>query len=102
MASRLAYALMRDEPTDRELAIADYAKGLESNPKFAIVCDIRAWSYSPTARRAKASQGLPDIDKYLELSPDSARTRLKRELLQLLATRGSHRGFLSRSCSWAI
>jgi len=59
----------RDDPTDRERAIGDYTKGLEINPKFAVVCDNRAWS---CFKAGKAAQGLLDVEKSLELSPNSA------------------------------
>ena len=59
----------RDDPTDRERAIGDYTKGLEINPKFAVVCDNRARS---CFKAGKAAQGLLDVEKSLELSPNSA------------------------------
>ena len=54
--------------SDYHRAIADYTKAIEINQKFAVAYNNRAWAYF---KAGKAADGLPDVDKSLELQPDS-------------------------------
>jgi tetratricopeptide (TPR) repeat protein len=61
----LAYSLKgRYEP-----AIRDYDVAIAMKPDFAVALNNRAWALF---RWGKASEGLPDVERSLELSPTSA------------------------------
>ena len=60
----LAYSLKGDYAT----AIEDYNVAIEMRPDFAVALNNRAWAYF---RWGKASTGLPDVERSLQLSPTS-------------------------------
>jgi tetratricopeptide (TPR) repeat protein len=52
-----------------ETAIRDYDVAIAMKPDFAVALNNRAWALF---RWGKASEGLPDVERSLELSPTSA------------------------------
>ena len=54
-----------------ETAIRDYDAAIAMKPDFAVALNNRAWALF---RWGKASEGLPDVERSLELSPTSAHT----------------------------
>jgi TPR repeat protein len=55
-------------PQDYGKAIAEYNKAIEIDPKSAEAYNARAWTYF---KDGKATEGLPDAEKSLELRPDN-------------------------------
>ncbi len=54
-----------------EAAIGDYDAAIAINPGFAVALNNRAWAYFKWGR---AAQGLPDVERSLQLSPGSEHT----------------------------
>src|SRR4029077_8587985 len=50
-------------------AIADFDAAIDKRPNFPAVLNNRAWAYF---RSGRIRQGLPDIERSIELEPDSA------------------------------
>ena len=48
-------------------AVPDYDEAIRMKPDFAVALNNRAWAYF---RWGKPAQGLPDVEKSLELQPD--------------------------------
>jgi tetratricopeptide (TPR) repeat protein len=59
--------LAHERKKQYDRAIADHGKAIEISPKYARAYNARAWAHY---KAGKAAQGLPDVQRALELRPD--------------------------------